>query len=122
MSPIEEASKSKLPKPPKPPPGPAPVANGPGAGVVLLALLGIAEHVVGLGDLLEARLRLLVVRVAVGVVLTRELAVGLLDLLGGRLLVDPERLVVVGTRCHADPLGYAATTTRAGRMMLEPSR
>src|SRR5437764_504988 len=29
MSPIEEASKSKLPKPPKPPPGPAPVANGP---------------------------------------------------------------------------------------------
>ena len=29
MSPIEDASKSKLPKPPKPPPGPAPVANGP---------------------------------------------------------------------------------------------
>ena len=29
MSPIEEASKSKLPKPPKPPPGPAPVAKGP---------------------------------------------------------------------------------------------
>ena len=28
MSPIEEASKSKLPKPPKPPPGP-PVANAP---------------------------------------------------------------------------------------------
>ena len=29
MSPIEEPSKSKLPKPPKPPPGPAPLAKGP---------------------------------------------------------------------------------------------
>ena len=54
----------------------------------------------GLGDLLEALLGLLVVGVGVGVVLARELAVGLLDLLGGRFLVDPERLVVVGTRCH----------------------
>src|ERR1700684_2351264 len=72
-----------------------------GAAVVLLALLGIAKHVVGLGDLLEALLRLLVVGVAVGVVLTRELAVGLLDLLGARLLVDPERLVVIRTRCHS---------------------
>ena len=107
----------------------AEAAAGPGAGgeragaaVVLLALLGVAEHVVGLGDLLEARLGLLVVGVAVGVVLARELAVGLLDLLGGRLLVDPERLVVVGTRCHRLPRRYAATTTRAGRMTLAPSR
>ena len=29
MSPIEEASKSKLPKPPKPPPGPPPEAKAP---------------------------------------------------------------------------------------------
>jgi hypothetical protein len=100
MSPIEEPSKSKLPKPPKPPPK---AAERPGAAVVLLALLRVAEHVVGLGDLLEARLGLLVVRVAVGVVLARELAVGLLDLLGGRLFVDPERLVVVGRVAIAAP-------------------
>src|SRR5205814_131305 len=37
-----------------------------GAAVVLLALLGIAEHIVGLRDLLEALLGLLVVGVAVG--------------------------------------------------------
>ena len=122
MSPIEEASKSKLPKPPKPPAGAGPGGERTGAAVVLLALLRVAQHVVGLGDLLEARLCLLVVRVAVGVVLAREFAVGLLDLLGRRFLVDPERLVVVGTRCHAHAPCYAATTTRAGRMMLAPSR
>ena len=114
-----EASKSKLPKPPKPPPGPRAGRERAGAAVVLLALVGVAEHVVGLGDLLEALLGLLVVGVAVGVVLARELAVGLLDLLGSRLLVDAERLVVVGARCHVSaPWAYAATTTRAGRMTL----
>ncbi len=100
MSPIEEPSKSKLPKPPKPPPGPAPVREGAGAAVVLRALLGVAEHVVRLGDLLEARLGLLVVGVAIGVVLAREFAVGLLDLLRGGALVHPERLVVVRSRRH----------------------
>ena len=63
-----EASKSKLPKPPKPPPGPAPVAKGPVPRVVLLALVGIAQHVVGLGDLLEFLLGRFVAGVAVGVV------------------------------------------------------
>ena len=62
--------------------GPAAGREGAAAAVVLLALLGVAEHVVGLGDLLEALLGLLVAGVAVGVVLARELAVGLLDLLG----------------------------------------
>jgi hypothetical protein len=90
MSPIEEPSKSKLPKPPKPPPGPAPVANGPEP----------LSYCVRLGDFLEARLGLLVVRVGVGVVPTREFAVGLLDLLGRRFLLDAERLVVVGSCCH----------------------
>src|SRR6202042_1648642 len=59
--------------------------------------------VVRLGDLLEARLRVLVVGVAVGVVLAREFAIGLLDLVSGRLFVDPERLVVVRARCHLIP-------------------
>ena len=63
-------------------------AERPGPAVVLLALLGVAEHVVRLGDLLEARLGVLVARVAVRVIVARQLAVGLLDLLGGGALVD----------------------------------
>ena len=67
------------------------------AAVVALALLGIAEDVVGLGDLLEALLGAgLLVRVRV--VLAGELAVRLLDVLLGGLLVDPEDLVVVAWR------------------------
>ena len=103
-------------------PGPCAGGERAGARVVLLALLGIAEHVVCLRDLLEAGLGLLVVGVAVRVVFARQLAVGLLDLLRGRLLVDPECLVVVGTQCHLSPGCYAATTTRAARMMVSPSR
>ena len=76
---VAEAARSKpRPKPPAPP-GP-PAAERAGAAVVLLALVGVAEDVVGLPDLLEALLGLRVLRVAVGVVLARELAVGLLDL------------------------------------------
>src|SRR5215207_10996717 len=63
------------------------------AAVVALALLRVREHVVGLGDLLEAVLRAGVL-VRVRVVLARELAVGLLDLVLGRLLLDAQRLVV----------------------------
>jgi hypothetical protein len=81
------------------------------AAVVLLALLGIGQDVVRLGDLLEALLRLLVPLVRVGVVLPRELAVALLDLIRRRVLGDAQGLVVVGPPSH----GYSATTTRAGR-------
>jgi hypothetical protein len=42
------------------------------AGVVLLALLGVRERVVGLLDLLEALLGLLVVRIAVRMPLPRQ--------------------------------------------------
>jgi hypothetical protein len=80
------------------------------AAVVLLALLGVAEDVVGLRDLLKALFGA-GVGVRVRVVLARELAVRLLDVLLGGLLVDPEGPVVVRTAGH----GYAATTTRAGR-------
>src|SRR5262249_28317507 len=48
------------------------------AAVVLLALVGVAQHVVGRRDLLEALLGLRVPRVAVGVVLPCKLAVRLL--------------------------------------------
>ena len=72
--------------------------------VVGLALVRVGEHVVGGGDLLEALLGLLVTRVRVGVILPRELAVGLLDLVLGSLLVDPQDLVEVLLRHDRRPL------------------
>src|SRR5205823_3836857 len=70
-------------------------------GVVLLPLLGIREQVVRALDLLEPLLGGRVAGVAVRVVLARELAVGLLDLLGARVLRDAEDLVwVTRLRSH----------------------
>src|SRR5439155_23476147 len=63
--------------------------------VVLLAFLLVAEDVVGVLDFLEAGLGLLVARVAVGVVLPRQLAVGLLDLVLRGGLGDAQDFVVV---------------------------
>jgi hypothetical protein len=63
---------------------PGPLATEPAerpTRVVLLALLGIGEDVVGGGDLLELFLRRGVVGVAVRVVFARQLPVRLLDLL-----------------------------------------
>src|SRR4051794_30100842 len=93
-------------------------AEDPAAGVIALALLRVGQDRVGLLHLLEALLRGGVVRVAVRVVLPGQLAVGLLDLVVGRLLVDAERLVWIPDRRH----GYAATTTRAGRITLSAVR
>ena len=69
----------------------AEVAQGPEAAdlVVLLALVGVAEDVVGGGDLLEAVLR---ARVRVRVVLLGELAVGAAQLLVGRRSETPSTL------------------------------
>src|SRR5205823_2095021 len=55
------------------------------------ALLGIAHHVEGSGDVLEALLRLLVPGVHVGVELLRQLPVCLLDLHGAGGARDTER-------------------------------
>jgi hypothetical protein len=63
--------------------------------VVEGALLLVAEHVEGGGDVLELLLRLLVARVDVRVVLLGELAVGLLDLVVAGRLGDAERCVEV---------------------------
>jgi hypothetical protein len=64
------------------------------------ALLGIAQHLVGGGDLLEAVLRGLI-RVHIGVQLASELAVGPLQLLGRRVPSDSEHRVVIAHRaCH----------------------
>jgi hypothetical protein len=77
-------------------PGPDAAAAEQGARlVVLLAALGVAEHVVRLGRVLETLLGLGVAPVGVGVVLPGELAVGLLDLGLGGVLGDAENLVVV---------------------------
>jgi hypothetical protein len=61
-------------------------------GVVALPLLGIGQHRVGLGDLLEPVGRALV---DVGVVLARQLAVGRLDGLVVGVPGHAEDLVVV---------------------------
>src|SRR6266508_4620845 len=72
--------------------------------VVLLALVGVGEDVVGGLDLLEPLLGLLVARVLVGVVLADELAVGLLDLVLRRGLRDAEGVVEAPSpRCHPHP-------------------
>ena len=63
--------------------------------VVLRALLLIAEHCVGLGDLFEFVLRFLVAFVFVGVMLLRQRPIRLLDLLLGGVLLDAEDLVVI---------------------------
>src|SRR5690606_36779617 len=63
--------------------------------VVLAPLLGVGQHRVGLGDLLESLLGLGIVGIGVGMVLLGELAIRLLDVLGGRVLVDPEDPVEV---------------------------
>ena len=69
--------------------------GGVAEAVVLGALLGIAQHLVGLGGFLEALLGGLVAGIAVGVVLQRDLAVGLLDLVGAGAAADAQDFVVV---------------------------
>ena len=89
--------------------------------VVLLPLLGVAEHVVGALDLLEAILGLLVAGVLVGVIGAGEFAVRLLDLVLRRCLRDVEHLVEA-LRAHSaasassgcsGSSGLAEMTTRA---------
>src|SRR5690606_17910549 len=98
--------------------GPAPAAATEAAGesaeapgdaahlVVLLAALGVADDVVGLGDLLEPLVLGSVAGVGVGVVLPGELAIGLLDLVGAGVLLHAERLVEVLAR----PVGVGHPT------------
>ncbi len=87
---------------------PEPIVSG--------ALLGIAEHRVGLGGLLEAFLRGVVARIAVRMVLEGEFPVCALDVLIARVARDTEHLVVVALT-HA-----CATFTSDGRSRREPRR
>src|SRR5688572_2434126 len=72
--------------------------------VVARAALGILEHLVGLGRLLELRLGRGVARVAIRMVLQGELPIGRLDgvLVGPAL--DAQHLVVVALGGHVSPL------------------
>ena len=81
--------------------------------VVAATQLGIRQHVVGLGDVLEPLLGLGVL-VDVGVVLARQPAIGALDVGRVGIAGDPEDLVEVFG--HQDAL--VATTTAAGRRSL----
>jgi hypothetical protein len=79
-------------------------ANAADAGmaeaIVETAFLAIGENRVGLGRLLELFLGLFVPRVAIRMVLQRELAVRALDLLIGRIPLDAQDFVIV-TLAHA---------------------
>ncbi len=63
--------------------------------VVFLALFRVGQDLVGLVDLFEAFLGLLVVRVDVGVVFARQASIGALDLLVRRALVYAQDFVVI---------------------------
>jgi hypothetical protein len=63
--------------------------------IVEAALLLVGQNGVGLGRFLEAFLGVAVVRVAIRMMLQRQLAIGALDLLIGGRALDPEDVVVV---------------------------
>ena len=66
--------------------------------VIHLALLLVAQNVVGLGDFLELLLRLLVPRIHVRVIPPRQLAKGLANLLRRGCLLHPEHRVIIFVR------------------------
>ena len=70
----------------------ATAAEQPPRLVVFLALVLIRQHVVGFGDLLEAPLGRRVAWILIGMVFPRQLAIGLLDLLGLASLATPRTL------------------------------
>ena len=78
--------------------------------IVFAALLRIAEHLVGLVDLLEFLLGGLLVLRRVGMKLPGELAEGALDFVLARGLRDPERLVII-----AILNGHAAKISRVSK-------
>jgi len=63
--------------------------------IVLLALVGIGENLVGLVDVFESLLGRRIARVDVGVVLASQTAIGLLDVFFRSALGNAQHLVVV---------------------------
>ena len=79
------------------------------AEIVLLALLRVAEHVIGVSHRLEA-LRGVGTRVHIGMQLSREPTVCLLDFFGSGTAVNAEYLVVVSQKSIF--LSYSVPSSR----------
>ena len=68
--------------------------------VIALALVRVGKNIVGLVDLLELFLGILIAGVQIRVVLFGQLAVGAFDLGIGGVFADPQHLVVISFFCH----------------------
>ena len=68
--------------------------------VIPLAFLRVRQHLVRFGGLLKLGLRRFVARIAIRVILHRQLAVGGLDLVRARRLGDTQHLVIVSLLRH----------------------
>ena len=74
--------------------------GGVAIAIIRGALLVVVEDIVSLTDLLELVLGSFVVRVFVGVIFHRELAVGLFEIVRSRVSGNAEDLVVVALVSH----------------------
>ena len=77
-------------------------AGGVHAGMAVLvvggAFAGVAEYFVGFLRLLEVLFRFWIIRIAVRMMLHRQLAIGLFEVLLGSIAIDPEHFVIVAFR------------------------
>ncbi len=78
-----------------------PVQAGMAVTVVTLTLFGVRQDFVRFRRFLESLRRLFITRIAVRMILESHLAIGFLDIVGGRFAHDPEHFVVIALRgCH----------------------
>src|SRR5262249_44902357 len=66
--------------------------------IVALALVRIRKHLIGFGRFLESLGGRLVTRVPVRMIFQRQLAIGLLDLVGAGVALDAQQLVIIPLR------------------------
>ena len=94
------------------------IERGEAVLVVLRALIGVGEHLVGLVDLFELLLALLVAGVQVGVEFLRLFPVGFLYVVGTGALVDTKYLIIIAFIGHIAIL----LTWNAGGPEIRPPR
>ena len=84
--------------------------------IVARLFIRVGQHLVGLVDLLELLLRALVAGILVGMVLHRQLPVGLLDLRVGGVFLDAEHLVIISLIliCHLSLTSISVETAERG--------
>ena len=85
------------------------------------ALLIVLQDVIGFVDFLELRFGLLVARIAVGVKLHGQLAIGLLQLLRAGALGTPRSLVIVLLRHGRQLLDHKASSRGRKAMPSRPA-